>query len=102
MEEKLDQMHCSFGDLKAQQHQELGELQNRMQYYDEKMHRIDQMAETSENESRRRIEDKEELLARIDKETARLMAAIEAQNNDFNVLNSIFRTGLNTIQQKKV
>jgi len=37
------------------------------------------------------------MLVRVDKEVGRLMAAIEAQNNDFNVLNSTFRTGLNTM-----
>ena len=100
MEDKLVEMQRSFDDLRAQQHRDLSEVQNKLQYYDEKMHCIVEVAETSDSERRKRIEDKEELLARVDKEVARLMAAIEAQNNDFNVLNSTFRTGLNTIEQK--
>lgn len=42
------------------------------------------------------------MLTRVDKEVTRLIGAVEAQNNDFNVLNSTFRTGLNTMEQKNL
>lgn len=55
MEDKLMEVQRSFEDLKAQQHRELSEVQNKLQYYDEKMHRIDEVAETSDNERRKRL-----------------------------------------------
>lgn len=41
-------------------------------------------------------------MARIEKEVARLTYNIEAQTNDFNVLNATFRTGINNIEQKNL